>query len=514
MGFRALGRGMRQRFETQFTLGNIPIENVVIPRTSRDELPPLLTGLQFIFKNVELRTRVFDLLEAHIMGAKPTARGRPGMQLWHILVLGVLRVGLDCDFDRIGHIANFDLLVRRILGVSPMADLTGAADPHAFHHRTISDNIGVIDEALLEKINALVVEYGLPVLKKNAAASLEIKTDSFVLESNIHYPTDANLLWDSTRKGIGICFRLSEALALPGWRKAGDWMKRCKGAMRSFSKAAGGGGAHKQERVKELATAYLAVSREVQAKVMDTLSALDSAVLSPAQTSRLMQLKTYSDYAAKFMDQLRRRVLQGEEIPHAEKMFSIFETHVELIKKGKLRPPVEFGHRILVSTERHGFIVDYKVTGPGHEGAQALPAACRLASRFGADSILSLSFDKGFSSLANDVELKKILPASMIILPKKGRRTAAETERESDPKWKQRRDRHSAVESDINSLEHHGLGRCRDKGERAFGRYTGLGVLAYNLNKIGTAIQKAEKEQAAKKAAKGKTPGWAVKKAA
>ena len=509
-----LGREMRQRFEPQLTLGNTPFENVVIPRNSRDDLPPLLTGLQFIFKNVELRTRVFDLLEAHIMGDKPTATGRPGMELWHILVLGVLRVGLDCDYDRIEHIANFDLLVRRILGVSPMAALTGAADPHTFHHRTISDNICVIDEALLQKINALVVEYGLPVLKKNAAAKLEIKTDSFVLEANIHYPTDANLLWDSSRKCIEICFKLSENLELPGWRKAGDWMRRCKGAMRSLSKAAGSGGANKQERVNALATAYLGVSGEVHQKVLDTISALDWAILNPVQMIQFFQLKTYHDYAAKFMDQLHRRILLGEEIPHGEKVFSIFEPHVELIKKGKVRPPIEFGHRILVSTEKHGLIVDFKVIGPGHEGAEALPVAQRLVASFGADSILSLSFDKGFSSPVNYGELQNALPDSMIVLPKKGRRTAAETERESDPKWKQRRDQHSAVESDINSLEHHGLGRCRDKGERGFRRYAGLGVLAYNLDKIGAAIQKAEREEAAKKAGKGKASGWAVKRAA
>ena len=284
--------------------------------------------------------------------------------------------------------------------------------------------------------------------------------------------------------------------------------------MRSFSKAAAGGGANKQERVNGLATAYLAISEEVNQKVLDTIAALEKANLNPVQTLQLMQLGTYHDYAVKFMDQLHRRILLGETIPHEEKVFSIFEPHVELIKKGKVMPPIEFGHRILVSTERHGFIVDYKMLGPGHEGAEALPVAQRLASRFGASSILSLSIDKGFSSAANYAELKTALPDSIIVMPKKGRRTAAETERESEPKWKKRRDQHSAVESDINSLEHHGLRRCRDKGERGFRRYAGLGVLAYNLDKIGAAIQKAETEKVAKKAGKGQASARPVKRAA
>jgi transposase, IS5 family len=396
------------------------------------------------------------------------------------------------------------MLVRRIMGVSPMANFMDDGDPHVFHHRTISDNICLIDEEMLAKINALVVEHGLPILKKNAAEKLEVKTDSFVLEANIHYPTDANLLWDASRKCVNLCAQLCERLDLPGWRKAGQWKRGCKGAMRAFGKAASGGGANKEQRTQRLAQAYLQVAQDIERKVGETITSLEKASLTQTQTAKLTQIRGYRDYAVKFMDQLRRRVLQGETIPHEEKVFSIFEPHVELIKKGKVRPPIEFGHRLLVSTQQHGFVVDYKVMGPGHEGAEALPVARRLASRFGVDGIASLSFDKGFSSAANLEQAQKELPQSMIVMPKKGRRNAAETERESDPKWSRLRDAHSAVESDINSLEHHGLRRCRDKGERGFRRYAGLGVLAYNLDKLGAAIQKAELEKAAKAAAKTK----------
>ena len=130
---------MRKRFAPQIDLGQTPIEKVIIPLKSRDELPPILTGLQWIFRTPGLHEAVFELLERTLQGTNPTRTGRPGMDLWHVLVLGVVRVGLDCNYDRMEHIANFDGLVREIMG------LPSFGTKITFHHRTISDNICLIE---------------------------------------------------------------------------------------------------------------------------------------------------------------------------------------------------------------------------------------------------------------------------------------------------------------------------------------------------------------------------------
>jgi len=91
---------MRQRFECQTDLGQTPIAQVVIPLKSRDELPPVLAGLQWIFCTPAVNHAVFDLLEKKVLGGKQAHTGRPGMDLWHILVLGVVRLCLDCDYAR------------------------------------------------------------------------------------------------------------------------------------------------------------------------------------------------------------------------------------------------------------------------------------------------------------------------------------------------------------------------------------------------------------------------------
>lgn len=108
---------MRQRFPAQPDLQITPIEKIRLPLKSRDELPPILAGLQWVWMQPALKADIFALLEAKILAGKK-ATGRTGMDLWQILVLGVVRLGLDADWDRMEHIANYDTLVRQMLGVS------------------------------------------------------------------------------------------------------------------------------------------------------------------------------------------------------------------------------------------------------------------------------------------------------------------------------------------------------------------------------------------------------------
>ena len=162
---------MRRRFTPDLEFGQTPIEKVFIPTKSRDELPPTLAGLQWIYKTPELNELVFTLLEEKVIGDNKDT-GRPGMDLWHILVLGVVRLTLNCNYDRLEHIANYDGLVRQIMGLP-----TFGVDPEnaQFHHKTISDNVCHLDEELLAEINALVVEYGLPELQKKRKTRRKVR---------------------------------------------------------------------------------------------------------------------------------------------------------------------------------------------------------------------------------------------------------------------------------------------------------------------------------------------------
>ena len=471
---------MRKRFDAQIGLGETAVEEVTIPLNSRDELPPILAGLQWMFKTQEIHVQIFELLENQVVGDKQET-GRPGMDLWHIFVLGVIRLGLGCDYDRLEHIANHDNLVRQIMGL-PRFDVG-----KQFHHRTISQNVCQIDAKLVEKVNDIVVLHGRKVLSgKEQAPKIEAKTDSFVLETNVHYPTDCNLLWDASRKCVELLSSLYENRNLGGWRKSAFWKKQIKMAKRACERIISKGGPNKAERMRKAAQSYLTKTYVLEEKINESVIELNGQPLGILELNTLTEIKHFHEMLIKHIDLVDRRLVKEETIAHEEKVFSLFEPHTELIKKGKTMPPVEFGHRFLVTTDQYQLVIDYKVMEGGSEGAEIVPVVDRLLYRFGEDSLASLSTDKGFSS-KEDRELLELF-IDDVMMPKKGKKNAEDTERERAPRWLKLKDKHSEVESNINSLEQHGLDRCPDKGLHGYKRYAGLGVLAYNLHRIGKGL--------------------------
>ena len=152
------------------------------------------------------------------------------MDLWHILVLGVVRLTLGLNYDRLHYVANYDSLVRQLLG-QPAFDMT-----LEFKLSTLKDNIALLDEELLQEINAVITRHAGPCIKKKEGG-LSIKVDSYVLESNVHFRTDLNLAWDCARKCIDLSSDLSEKYGLGGWRKHANWHSKVKGLARSCARA-------------------------------------------------------------------------------------------------------------------------------------------------------------------------------------------------------------------------------------------------------------------------------------
>ncbi len=483
---------MRQRFAIQPGLDLTPIEKIILPLRSRDELPPILAGLQWVFTHPELNEQVFALLEKKILGDKK-ATGRTGMDLWQILVLGVVRLGLDANYDRLEHMANYDTLLRQMLGV---AQSPWGAAAKIFNHQTLRDNVALVDEALLQEINALVAAQGRTVFKKKESVLSEplvLKTDSYVLETDVHFPTDLNLLWDAGRKCVALIEKYRTDYGLAGWRKVKDWRRRLKGLERRASRTAFGGGKDKDKRLPVIVEGYLQVARELSAKVSASLLELYG------QEVQKDSLEYFHAMLDKHIELVDRRLVRGERIPSGEKVYSLFEPHTEWISKGKSHPNVELGHRLLVTTDQHQLIEDYAVLVNELDVNQSIGVADRLLGRYGEGSIASLSFDKGFTRAEDRELLALYIP--QVVMPKRGKKSPAEAAAESDKKFVKLRRQHNAVESDINALEHHGLDRCLDVGLQGYERYVGYGVLAYNLHVIGRELLARRRAQAERAAA-------------
>ncbi|CAA6680184.1 MULTISPECIES: ISNCY family transposase [unclassified Lentimonas] len=477
---------MRKRFEVQLELGAVPIELVKIPTRTRDELPPTLAALQWIFITPAISEEIFALLEKAILSKAPDL-GCRGMDLWQILVFGVVRLTLDVNYDRLHHIANYDSLVRQLLG-QPAFDMKCE-----FALSTLKDNVPPLSEELLEQINVIIAKHGHDCIKKKDVA-LEIKADSYVFETNVHFPTDLNLAWDSARKCIVLSTELAKFNQVNGWRKSQYWFKQLKGLSRACARACRGGGKNKEDRIIETAQSYLTKLYELEGKVLSLLDELWALEPKDAFESKVTELAEYHDLLIKHIFLISDRLIEGRTIAPSEKLYSIFEQHTEWVNKGKSRPNVELGHRLLIATDQYGMIHDYKIMFGGDEAAEVAPLADRLIAKLGQENIASLSFDRGFSSIENRELLEFTMPETDIIMPKKGKLSAADKERQSQKAWRTLANKHSAVESNINSLEHHGLNRCPDKGYQAYAQYAGLGVLAYNLHKIGNHLLDARRE--------------------
>jgi len=198
----------------------------------------------------------------------------------------------------------------------------------------------------------------------------------------------------------------------------------------------------------------------------------------------------YMSHANRQIDQISRRVLKGEVIPHNEKVFSIFAPHTEWVSKGKLKAPVEFGLRVCVMEDQFGFVLHHRVMEEESDSSMALPMVKETKERF--PHFIACSYDKGFYSKDNKQALKEELET--VILPKKGRLNKQEKEEESNPNYIKQRHQHSAIESAINALEVHGLDRCFDHGLIGFKRYVAMAIVARNIQQIGAILRSREKQ--------------------
>ncbi len=479
---------MRKRFEQQMELGILPIDETPVLEKCRDDVPALVKALLKIYTTTKYNNNIFSILEDKVLKGKQNT-GRKGMNLWQIFVLDQFRLALNLDYDRLHYMVNSDSTMRQLLGV---ATATGFQTIMIGRQRVI-DNVTLLDDQTLVKINQVIVEMGHDVFKKKDQETLSVKTDSFVVETNVHFPTDYNLLWDSTRKALDVInWFTNNYKNIKGWRKSNDWFRGLKNYSRAVGRVSASGGKNKDKRLKKVTREYLLKAKTLIDKIVKSKDTFPSDTIQSA--IQLIQLNKFIDLIDKHIDLLERRVIKAEKIPHQEKLFSIFEQYTDWITKGKSRPSVELGKMLSITTDQYGIIIDYYVMENQTDSQIVKSTAKRITSQF---NLQSWSFDKGFWNKENKAFLEQIIP--QVIMPKKGKRNKEETQQEREKEFKRLKHKHSAVESNINELEHKGLDRCPDRGYPNFKRYIAMGITAYNLHRIGKELIKQEEIKARKK---------------
>lgn len=488
---------MRNIFTPQMSVGQIDIADIQIDVSSRDDIPAILLGLQHIYTTKPLREAVFKILEEVVPSKMENGeekvvsinKGRPGMDQWGILVLGTLRLALNSDFDRVQELANQHRTLREMLGHGCFDD------DKRYGLQTLKDNLRLFTPMLMERINIEVIKAGYQLLDLDIHKLIRGRCDSFVLKTDVHFPTDINLLYDAIRVRIQLCVKWDRQYPLPGWRQHKFNLRQFKRQYRKLQKlrhSTSKDDAVKEAKALEILQAYQAYIDLAGFYVERTKASL--LILKNAHhipDVMLTELHAFILHAERQIDQIRRRAIQAETIPHAEKVFSLFQPYTEWISKGKAGVPVELGLRVCIMEDSHGFILHSHVMQGTTDDKVAVPMVKATQKNF--PSFNASSFDKGFHSPENQKDLKSLI--GQVVLPKKGKLSKADQEREYAPDFKQAKRQHSAVESAINALEVHGLDKCLDHGIVGFERYVALAVLSRNVLQVGMIIRNKERQR-------------------
>jgi len=469
----------------QERLDGLPIGEVKLNLNCRDEIIPILRALQHVYGDARLRRELLALVGKDVNQGTSRKHGRRGMNYWEITVLAAARLGCNLDYDKLQDLAENHRTLRQIMGIGEWQEEVD------FDWRRIEDNVIKLRPETLKKINDLIVGAGH---EQEPKAIESVRGDTFVAETNIHYPTESTLIGDGLKKVVPLAAELAAENGVDGWRQHEHLLKKVHKLVREIgrtSRAKGQGAARLKPGYQKLlglaqelltrACQLLCVLGYAAAPKAFSLDQLKSAVL-PARREEL--LLHYVALTERVCDNARRRVLEGVTLAHDEKIFSIFEPHTELIKRGKQPVPIQFGHNVLVIEDAAGFVIDYQVVANGVLDQElVVPVMKKLQQRFGG-RIKSASFDRAFHTPENQTDLAEIVRTACIA--SKGQEKGRQQQKEGTVAFRKARQHHPGVESAIGALQAgNGLKRCRDRSKRGYERYVALGVLGRNLQTLG-----------------------------
>lgn len=463
---------MRKAFSRQRRLDCQAIGEVQLNLECRHELIPILKSLEHLYSRAELRDRVLQLIAQDVNQESRPDCGREGFDYWQVLVLAAVRLGCNLNYDQLQDLAEQHRALRQVMGVGDWNDDT------SFNWRRIRDNVCQLRPSTIDAISDATVAEGH---RLEPDAPKKVRADSFVAETNIHWPTESSLIGDGVRKIIALSLTLCAALGLRGWRQHSHLLTKVKRLARDIDRIAAKQGPNYQQRLKLRYRKLLKVSGKIVKRARALLAEATSRGCDAALLHELQALVKLTDQVR---DTARRRVLKGEQVPNADKLFSLFEQHTQLYKRGKAGDPVQFGRLVLVYEDAVGFLVHRHILPREARDASVVVAQTRVVQERLGGRIEQASFDRGFHSPENQIELAKIIAHPC--LPKPGAKQAAAQEASATVQFRAARQRHPGIESVIGGLQSgNGLKRCRDHSEIGFERYISLGILGRNLHVLG-----------------------------
>jgi IS5 family transposase len=440
----------------------------------------LETTLQGISDLLDRHAELVDMVHQDLVrGLRQADLGRRGMSAEQVLRAFVLKSVKNWDFRELRERTADGYSLRRFTHFFGQRVPRHDAFNRAFHRLT-SHTLRAINESLVRAAVALGLEDGK-----------RLRADTTVVETNIHYPTDSTLLWDCVRVITRLLKQLRRKLPSAEVR----FKNRRRAARRRMQEIQR---LSRTQRPRQTAK-YRELIRITDRLVHSAREAIEVArkacpqdlVEAVLAESLTQQLQYYCGLADRVIDQSRRRVLEGQQVPNEEKIFSIFEPHTDLIMRGKAQKPVEFGHKVLLAESGLGLITDYRVLdGNPNDDIHVEPSLEHHRGIFGASPDLYAA-DRGFHSRAA-VQACRRAGVSVECLPQRGGRKTPEREAyEHSPVFRRGQRFRAGIEGRISVLfRGRGMKRCLLEGPVRFEVFVGASVLANNLIVIAEELAK------------------------
>jgi len=412
---------------------------------------------------------------------KSKTRGRPGTTAEVVLRMLLLKHVRDYSFQELTREVRANLVYREFTRIG------GGKVPD---DKTMGRLARQLGPAAVKQVHQRMV--GIAQEEK-VIQGRKMRVDTTVVEKNVHYPTDSSLLGDGVRVLIRSMKKVEEIAGKAG-ATLRDRSRSVKLRVLEIARAARSKGEQSQEKLQQAYQKLLTSTSRVvgQAKrfAQDIASGVKSSadIMQQAALEGLRaELDTMAGRVQQVMRQTKARVFDGNT--HYEgKLFSVFETSTEAIRKGKAGKPTEFGKMVKIQEAENQIVIDFEVYDKRPDDRALLVPAIEVHEQQLGQTPRLLATDAGFHSAKNQAAAQE-KGVERVCIPNRSTKSA-ETKREQKKRWFRNGQKwRTGCEGRISVLKRrHGLNRSRYKGDDGIKRWVGLGVIADNLINIGRAM--------------------------
>lgn len=441
---------------------------------------PVLDQIEDVCSDPELVELVWERLASRHQNSERT--GRPGMSPDQLLRVCILKHLMDLSFRRLAFELRSNLVYRVF---------THYYEEQTPDYSSLCRNLALLRPEDVKKISDRIVQKSVQL---GVTRGVKMRTDTTVVETNIHHPSDSSLLGDGIRVLTRILKRVHETV-VTGVVSVTDHSRAAKRRIIEISRAAKSFSKASNERMRESYKQLLALTSDVVRRAEETLEGLTSGSILVAGDDILyveaqkQELSHFLPLVKKVIFQTKARIF-GEDNHVEGKILSLFETHTVPIRKGKPHKKNEFGRLARFDEVEGGIVSNYEVSvGNPADTNGVIPAVDGHIDLFGR-APGTLATDRGFFSAANEryAEEKGV---ERVALPGRGPLSKSRAARQKE-RWFQRAMKwRSGIEARISTLKNvFGLACSVYKGDEGIKRHVGWAVIANNLSSIARCLRR------------------------